>query len=441
MTDRLFHVMINGGYPKVPYAGDRGSNFIDLPNTHYDRIEGQRIIERQLKMFSDLEDFGFDGALYAEQHNGPIGMFGNPLLAGAHVAAHTKSIKIGICGPIINDYLTPIRLAEEVAALDVMSRGRLLLGLPMGHGMQHHSIGAINPATARARYREAHELFIKALTSDGPFEWFGKFFQIPYVNLWPRPLQDPHPEIVIFGGGSVETLEMVARRRYGYSAVGLNSQPAIKSLHDKLRGLAQAEGYELDRRQVWSSVRIHVAETDKQARQEMEAHELWSQQNFFLSPWQDNFPPGYLSTNSMRGVLMGGYRSKSTASQHYDTVVKNRNLIVGSPETVLEGLQELFELQDPGQILLDPLFDSKPDWLSYKTLQIFAEQVMPKLRTSGIPGHQQQKLPGYESITEYAVRRDPDLPPPTAVLGDSLIDVSTAHIEELRTPLRAASGD
>ena len=435
MTERLFHVMLNGGYPKVPYAGDRGSNFIDLPNTHYDRAEGQRILERQLKMFIDLEEFGFDGGLISEQHNGPIGLVSNPMQAGAYVAARTKYIKIGAVGPVMNDYLTPLRLAEEIAALDNLSRGRLVLGLPMGHGMQYHSIGMMNPATARERYREGHDLLMKALTSDGPFEWFGKHYQIPYVNLWPKPLQDPHPEIVIFGGGSLETLDMVAKGRYGYSAVGINAQSAIKALHDRLRDLTVAEGYQLDPKQIWASVRVHVAETDKQARQEMEAHELWSQQNFYLSPWQDNFPPAYLSAKSMAGVLGGGYRSKATSGQAYEGVIKNRNLIVGSTETVIAGLEELFADQDPGQILLDMLFDSKPEWLSYKSLQLFAEQVLPKLRPGGVPPAQHQKLPGFESLAEYGAKLGPDAPPPTIEMDGVRINAATAHIPELRTPV------
>ncbi|MFC7766335.1 hypothetical protein [Leucobacter soli] len=137
----------------------------------------------------------------------------------------------------------------------------------------------------------------------------------------------------------------------------------------------------------------------------------------------------------MAGVLGGGYRSASTAAQAYENVINNRNLIVGSPETVLAGLQELFEDQDPGQILLDMLFDSKPEWLSYKSLQLFAEEVLPKLRPGGVPPAQHRKLPGHESLAEYAAKVDPDLPPPTADVDGVRIDVSKAHIPELRTPL------
>ncbi|MCZ2849908.1 LLM class flavin-dependent oxidoreductase [Modestobacter sp. VKM Ac-2978] len=427
--------MLHGGYPNVPYAGKRGSNYIDLPNSHYDRTEGQRVLERQLDTFVALETMGYDGGVVSEQHNGPIGLLGNPLLAGAFVAARTSSIKIGVVGPIINAYLSPVRMAEEVAALDTMSRGRLLLGLPMGHGMQYHSMGVINPATARARYREAHDLFIKALTHEGPFEWFGEFYQIPYVNLWPKTVQDPHPEILILGGGSQETLELVADKRYGYQSVGLNSMASIAKTMGRFRDLCRQRGYEADRRQIWASVNIHVAETDEQARLEAEAHALWLGQNFFRSHFHDNFPPGYLSQPSMRGVLGGGYRSKSTAKAAFDAAVESGNLIVGSPDTVAAGMERLFAEMDPGRVLLDPLGDTKPAWLVNKTLSLFAEEVLPRLREGGVPPGQHTKLAGYESLAEYGARKDRTLPAPTVTLGDGLIDASTSHVASLRQPV------
>ncbi|MEU4233247.1 LLM class flavin-dependent oxidoreductase [Nonomuraea sp. NPDC026600] len=428
MTDREFFVMLNGAYPQVPYAPKRGSNYIDLPNSVYDKAEGQRVLERQLRTFVSLEELGYDGGVVSEQHNGPIGLLGNPMLAGAYVAAQTKSIKIGVVGPIINGYLTPLRMAEEYAALDIMSRGRLLLGLPMGHGMQYHSIGAVNPATARARYREAHDLFIKALTHDGPFEWFGEFYQIPYVNLWPRPLQDK-PDIVILGGGSQETLEMVAKQRYGYQAVGALSQDAMWKAADKLRRLCEAEGYTAAPKQVWSMVSVHVAETDEQARLEAEAHSLWTSQNFFLSPFHDNFPPAYLTAGSMRGVLGGGYRSESTDKSTFDRAIENGTLIVGSPETVLKQMEAMLERVGPGRVLLDPMADTKPEWLANKTLQLFAEEVLPKLRQSTKKGPETQ---GFNSLAEYGAKRG-ETPAPLVTFGDGLVNAQTAHVAEART--------
>ena len=434
MTDYEFNVIADGAYPEVPYAGKRKSNFIDLPNEHYDLTLGQRVLEDQLETMVALEDLGFDGAIVSEQHNGPIGVLGNPMLAGAYMAARTRRIRIGVVGSIINAYETPIRMAEEIATVDTMSRGRLIVGLPMGHGMQYHSLGVMNPAKARARFREAHELLIAAMTHPGPFEWNGEFFQIPYVNLWPKPLQQPHPPIFIPGGGSIETLQLVAKHRYTYFPV-LNPRPVFLKNLERFREMCREEGYEASPGQVAQVLAVHVAESDKQARLESEAHDLWQYQNFFQSPMHDNFPPGYISPGSLRGILGGGYRSKPMNEMSFDELVDMGWVIVGSPETVAAKLQEQLEEAGTSRVIIGANAGSKPRWLTMKSLTMFAEEVIPRLRPGGTPPWAQRPLVGYETRSEYGARRPADAPVPTATFGDGLVDVTTAHIEDLREVL------
>lgn len=432
MTACEFNVILDGAYPEVPFAGRRKSNYINLPNSTYDPAIGQRVLEDQLETLAALEALGYDGAVISEQHNGPIGVLGNPMLAGAWLAARTQRIRIGVIGPIINNYITPIRLAEEIAIVDTMSRGRLTVGLPMGHGMQYHSFGVISPAIARARYREAHELLIAAMTRPGPFEFNGDFFQIPYVNLWPKPLQQPHPPIVIPAGGSLETLQLIARHRYTYLCV-LNPRPTLLRNLERLRELCREEGYELDPSQIALVIGIHVAETDRQARLESEPHDLWQFQNFFQSPMHDNFPPGYLTAKSLAGVLAGGYRSRPMNELTFDDLVDNGWVIVGSPETVAERLKHALEETGAGRLIIGANAGSKSRWLTMKSLTMFAEEVIPRLRPGGDPSWAGKPLTGYETNAQYGARRPDDAPAPAIRLGDGLIDVRTAHIEELRT--------
>ncbi len=436
MSDYEFHVVLDGAYPRVPYAGKRKSNFVDLPNTHYDRVVGQRVLEDQLETARALEELGYDGVIVSEQHNGPIGVLGNPMLAGAWIAARTQRLKIGVVGSIVNDYLTPVRLAEEIATVDTMSRGRLFVGLPMGHGMQYHSTGVMNPALGRARFREAHELLIRAMTEPGPFEFQGEFFHVPYVNLWPRPLQEPHPPIWIPGGGSVETLRLVAKHRYTYLAV-LSPRPALLKTAQRLRDLCREAGYEADRKQIVQGVAVHVAESDRQARREVEAHELWVYQNFFRSPMHDNFPPGYTSAESLASMMAGGYRSKPLSELRYDDLVDMGWLVAGSPETVAARLKELIDELGAGRVVLAMNNGSKPRWLAMKSLTMFAEEVIPRLRPGGEATWKRADLAGYETNAEFGARRPADDVPPMAagVVDGALVDVSTAHVEELRQPL------
>ncbi|HWI21293.1 MAG TPA: LLM class flavin-dependent oxidoreductase [Baekduia sp.] len=437
MSDLEIFAFMDGAYPFVPYAGKRKSNFIDLPNENFETTLGQRAIADQVDLLVEAENLGFDGVIMSEQHNGPIGTTGNPLQMGAAVAARTSHMKIGVVGSILNAYSSPVRMAEEVAWLDNYSGGRLLFGLPMGHGMQYHSVGVMNPATARARYREAHDVLIQALSQPGPTEWQGEFFNIPYVNLWPRPLQTPHPEIFIPAGGSPETLEFVAKHHYTYLAV-LTPRSAMAARLKAFRELCNEQGYETERKQVVISVGIHVAETDKQARLESEAHDLWQFQNFFLSPYHDNFPPGYVSDKAIRGMLGGGqYRSRSMNEFSFEDMVENGWLVVGSPETVASQLQELTEEAGAGRIFAALNAGSKHTWLARKAMSLFAEEVIPKLRPGGTPLWKKNPPEGYTTASEYGARVPQNAQTPQATFGDGLVDVRKAHIEELREPLES----
>jgi alkanesulfonate monooxygenase SsuD/methylene tetrahydromethanopterin reductase-like flavin-dependent oxidoreductase (luciferase family) len=425
MTDYEFYAMLDGGYANVPFAPKRKSNYIDLPNSRYDRSRGQRVIEDQLELLVACEELGYDGIVVSEQHNGPIGLLGNPMVAGAWLAARTKRIPILVHGAIINAYATPVRMAEELALVDTLSRGRLIIGLPMGHGMQYHSVGVMNPATGRARYREAHELLIKALTEPGPFEWNGEFFQIPYVNLWPKPIQRPHPEIFVAGGGSIETLQFIARHRYSYQAV-MNPRKVMLGNMDRLRDLCLKEGYEASPKQIVAFVNIHVAETDKQARRD---------QNFFRSAMHDNFPPGYISTRSLQGVLAGGYRSRPMSELTFDELLDNGWAIAGSPETVAPRLEEWLEELGAGRVIAYTSAGSKPRWLATKSMTLFAEEVIPRLRKGGRPAWMDKHLPAYETASEFGARKAGDAPVPAVDLGDGgLYDAQTAYLDELREP-------
>lgn len=431
-----FYLFLDGAYPRVPDTRDRKSNYIDLPNAVYDSTVGQRVIEDQLETGVLAEQLGFEGLIMAEQHNGPIGLFGNPMLAGAYMAARTSRMKIAVNGAITNSYRTPLRLAEEIAALDIMAKGRLVVGLPMGHGMQHHSTGVMNPAESRERFREAHDLMIKAFTHDGPFEWRGEYFHIPYVNLWPKPIQRV-PEIWLPGGGSIETLELAARNGYTYQAV-LSAPEIIRKNLQRFREVGEQSGHPVENKQIAIVVAVQVAETDEQARLESEAHDVWQYQNFFKSPAHDNFPPGYVSPQSLRGALSGGYRSKAMNELTFDDLVANKWLVAGSPDTVTDQLKDIIDYFGAGRVVVSMNVGTKHRWLAHKSMWLFAEQVMPRLRGgSGAPSWQNEATPGYQTASEYGARlaASPNVLPITAELNGEMVDVSTAHIPSLRTPL------
>ncbi len=128
--------------------------------------------------------------------------------------------------------------------MDVISGGRIISGFVRGIGDEYYSMG-INPTFSQERFKEAHDLIIQSWTKPGPFPFEGKHYRVRYVNVWPRPLQKPHPPIWIPGFGSKETVEWCAEpsRKYAYLAVFMPDH-LVKWFFDAYRDAAHGFGYE-----------------------------------------------------------------------------------------------------------------------------------------------------------------------------------------------------
>ncbi len=141
------------------------------------------------------------------------------IMAVVHRRPARERIPVGVIGNALPLHDNPLRVAEEIAMLDVISGGRIISGLRARHGHGVLLVRRRTRATSRERFWEAHDLILKAWTEPGPFAWEGKHFHLPYVNPWPRPLQQPHPPIWLPGFGSLETIDEAAKRRYTFMQV------------------------------------------------------------------------------------------------------------------------------------------------------------------------------------------------------------------------------
>jgi alkanesulfonate monooxygenase SsuD/methylene tetrahydromethanopterin reductase-like flavin-dependent oxidoreductase (luciferase family) len=311
-----------------------------------------------------------------EHHQNAYGNMPSPNLIASILARQTSRIRIAVVGNALPLYDPPTRVAEEFAMIDVISGGRLIAGMVVGGGPEYYSF-SVNPAHARERFQEAHDLITKAWTTPGPFEWVSKHYRIRYVNPWPRPIQQPHPEIWIPGAGSIETMEFVARNRYAYMGIPYFHLDVFKRYFSMFRDACEAEGYQADPLQAGWLVPIYVAETDEQARREYEEH-LW----YFvkrLLPGITIQPPGYTSVRSLASIMKAAGTFMLNV-ETWEQIVDGRYAIVGSPETVTEQLVDALSALGTGNLLGLFQLGSLPDHLTRKNMALFTEQVMPKLR-------------------------------------------------------------
>jgi alkanesulfonate monooxygenase SsuD/methylene tetrahydromethanopterin reductase-like flavin-dependent oxidoreductase (luciferase family) len=183
-----------------------------VPSGAYDPEAGLRAYRAMIERLRYVEDIGFDWISLSEHHYSPRILTPSPIVAAANVAALVRSIRIALLGPIVPQ-ANPVRLAEELAMVDTMAGGRLVVGLLRGTTNEVLTYD-LNPAEARQRTDEGMELILKAWTEPEPFGWQGRYFKYRTVSIWPRPLQQPHPPTYALGT-SAEAGEFAARHRLG----------------------------------------------------------------------------------------------------------------------------------------------------------------------------------------------------------------------------------
>jgi alkanesulfonate monooxygenase SsuD/methylene tetrahydromethanopterin reductase-like flavin-dependent oxidoreductase (luciferase family) len=347
-----------------------------LPNSLYDPAHGHELYNRYLDELVLADQLGFDGVCVNEHHQNAYGTMPSPNLMGAILARQTKRVKIAVIGNALPLYNPVTRVAEEFAMIDVISGGRLIAGLVVGGGPEYYSF-SMNPTNARAMFQEGMDLVLRAWTEPGPFEHYGEFWKLKYVNPWPRPIQKPHPTVWIPGAGSKETIELVAARRFGYMGIPYFHIDFFQRNFDMFREAAQKNGYEASPYQLGWLCPIYVAETDEQAWAEYEKHLFYFAKQ--LLKGLVVLPPGYTSVRSIAGIhgALSKFLIKVETRQQ---VEEGAYAIVGSPTTVRDKLLEYGKRLGVGNLLGLFQLGTLPADLTRKNMQLFAQEVMPALQ-------------------------------------------------------------
>jgi alkanesulfonate monooxygenase SsuD/methylene tetrahydromethanopterin reductase-like flavin-dependent oxidoreductase (luciferase family) len=362
-------------------ASDYRAAWVVLPNSFYDPKKGAAEYESYLDQLTYAEKLGFDVIGVNEHHQTAYGMMPAPNLIASALIQRTKSIKIAILGRALPIVGNPINIAEEFAMLDVLSKGRIIAGFVRGIGAEYHSTG-VNPAFSHERFHEAHDLIVKAWTATGPFEFEGDHFRYRYVNLWPRPYQTPHPPVWIPSMGSRETIEWASapERKYPF-LVTFSSEAAVARYLNMYRETAQAHGYDASDSQLGWAVPLYVADTDARAREEAKAGIETLFNNFLPMPWEMLLPPGYTSNTSLKATMkIRTSLGSRVRNQTIDELIANGTAVVGSPKTVLEKIERVRDQTGVENLITMLQFGVMPDALAVRNMELFASEVMPKLR-------------------------------------------------------------
>jgi len=247
-----------------------------------------------------------------------------------------------------------------------------------------------NPSMLRERYYEAHDLILRAWTEQETFAFAGRFNQQRYVNIWPRPIQKPHPPIWIPGGGSVETWRWCAEMDYVYCYL---SYFGYKS------GLATMQGFWNEMAKLGKDRNpyragflqfVGVAETREEAMKlYKEPAEYFYDRCLHFDIRYAN-PPGYTTEATIRAGLESqvGKASSQFAQEvskvrrnarKFDDILKAGYVIVGTPDEVADRLKEVARNLHVGHLMLLLQFGNMSKDLTMYNTRLFAEQVKPQL--------------------------------------------------------------
>jgi alkanesulfonate monooxygenase SsuD/methylene tetrahydromethanopterin reductase-like flavin-dependent oxidoreductase (luciferase family) len=377
--DIQFYLFNHHHYIDIPEDHERyDSTWVDLPNKLFDPVKGHALYERWLRELKLAEQLGFDAIALNEHHQTAYSMQPATAVRAAWVISQIPRLKFLVAGIPIN-LSWPSRVAEEYAMLDVMSQGRMEYGFPLGTGMEYWSnASTINPATARARFRESLDIILKAWSEDGPQRYEGDFYTYRYLNVWPKPYQRPYPKIYIVGSGSAATVDLAADYGAGYSIVFTPIEQQLKAFQ-KLRDAYSERGRDLAPDDLIFNVIAYVADTDEEAVAEAKPH-IESFFSWFHRVRPKHLsPPGYVSTEEfLRRASSAALAEGRKAS--WDDMVSIGRIACGSPETVASLISHWAEEAQTSRILLTLQHGDMPEWKAVKNMTMFANEVIPRVR-------------------------------------------------------------
>jgi alkanesulfonate monooxygenase SsuD/methylene tetrahydromethanopterin reductase-like flavin-dependent oxidoreductase (luciferase family) len=340
---------------------------------------GQRhedIIRNELTQVEWSEELGFDEVWFTEHHFIDYGLSVDPATLASAAASRTRRVRIGLAAAIL-PFHHPLRLAEQMALVDILSDGRLDVGVGRGNRPAEFAGYRVPQQESRERFDETVDVMQRGWTEER-FSYHGRFFSFDDVRVIPKPVQRPHPP-----------LYQVCVTKDGIENTALRGWPMLNSVlfgpvdqlltnRDTYVNTLEKSGRAPDEIAAllarWGvSRQIYVADTDAKALQQAKAAELWYQDSFrrFVIPEriEDAHPTLQPAFRAMAERL-----GKVT----WEGLVAE-TLAFGSPDTVARHIEYMRSI-GVGQVLCWMNFGGLPQDKVRRSMELFAHEVMPRFR-------------------------------------------------------------
>jgi alkanesulfonate monooxygenase SsuD/methylene tetrahydromethanopterin reductase-like flavin-dependent oxidoreductase (luciferase family) len=379
-----FHLM---PYTELPedFREKHPSVWVDIHSSLFDPLRAHHMYNDFMDELEFAAECGFDAVCVNEHHSNGYGLMPSPNLIASALSRRTTDTALCVMGNSLALYNPPTRVAEEFAMIDCISGGRLIAGFPVGTPMDTCFAFGQNPSMLRDRYYEAHDLVLRAWTEPDTFAWNGRFNQQRYVNIWPRPVQKPHPPIWIPGGGSIETWRWCAEMDHVYAYLSYFGYQAGQATMDGFWAEMDRLGKDRNPYRAGFLQFVGVAESREEAyRLYSEPAEYFYGRCLHVDPRFAN-APGYTSEATQRAGVVGQVaqvarmRRFDTLAREMDAIVEKGYVIIGSPDEVAAQLKEVAVNLNVGHLMTLLQFGNMGKELAQYNTKLFADKVMPQL--------------------------------------------------------------
>jgi alkanesulfonate monooxygenase SsuD/methylene tetrahydromethanopterin reductase-like flavin-dependent oxidoreductase (luciferase family) len=350
------------------YIGSAPNDVWPLSGKYFDAEAGMHSMRTVLDQFKLADELGFDWLAVAEHHYSPFSLCPNPMLMAAAVSQVTSRAKIAVLGPTI-PILNPVRVAEELAMVDLLSGGRLVAGLMRGTANEYVTYNH-NPGESRERFAESLKLIRRCWSENEPFGWAGRYYDYRTISIWPRPVQRPSPPIYI-SASSPESGEFAAQNEIGVG-FAFTTIPHAKKAAEHYRSCARTAGWEPTSDQIIYRALYHLADTDEEAFAGMAT-----------------LPPRVSLASQNKGVFEGarkaGYfgtdftgQTTRNATRELNERIELGQVIVGSPETALKQIRRIRDQVGAG--IIDFVVGVQLGDKTMRSIELLGTKVLPVMR-------------------------------------------------------------
>jgi alkanesulfonate monooxygenase SsuD/methylene tetrahydromethanopterin reductase-like flavin-dependent oxidoreductase (luciferase family) len=387
-----FHWFAEVTYPHLPadFREKYPSAWVTPPALLCDPLKAGEMYRMFIRLMQLADEVGFDGLTVNEHHQTPLAVTPSPNLLAASLAGTTKSAAITVVGNSLALYNPPTRIAEEYAYLDCLSGGRLTAGFVLGTPMDSTFAYGMPPIEMRERFEEARQLILRAWSEPEPFAFNGKYTQLRYINVWPRPVQKRLPVWVPGGGGSVETWDLVIDHDYCYGHLSFSGLYSSKPLVDAFWDYVAKRGGTTNPHRMAFTQIVCVAATDAEAEKQYYDAVRYFHRNAAPAAGFLN-PPGYTTIRSMQSMSQQAKIGQTKLTPE-DRLRASRGemsfweydekgyIIAGTPARVRQRLRELIKDLRVGQLIATPHMGNLPEEIGAENTRLFGLEVAPHLR-------------------------------------------------------------